>query len=103
MWLESFRPWLLSFGVRWKRSSLVSSVNEVVMIPCRFVYRFASGGASDSLNQVYEVHTVPQIGDTLCFIGGEGGGSESVVKEVVHYINPTKLTHEIVVFYGDRK
>lgn len=66
------------------------------MIPCRFKYKFPTGGASDSLDQVYNVHSVPSVGDTL-FIGGE-----SEVKEVVHFINPTERTHEILVYYGDK-
>jgi hypothetical protein len=71
------------------------------MIDCRFVYKFKSGGASDSLNQIYKVHAVPQIGQTLSFVGDEGSTTRSKVIDVVHHINPTKGTHEITVYYGD--
>jgi hypothetical protein len=72
------------------------------MISCRFVYLFANGGASDSLNQVYSVHALPKVGETLCFIGGDGEEARNEVKEVVHHINPTDGTHEIVVYYGGK-
>lgn len=72
------------------------------MIPCRFIYRFANGGASDSLNQVYEVHTIPRVGDVLYFIGENGNAARSVVLEVAHNISPSARTHEVVVYYGDR-
>jgi hypothetical protein len=72
------------------------------MIECQFVYKFSDGGSSDSLNQSYKVHSVPQAGDTISFVGEDGTCTDSEVKEVVHYINPTEGTHEITVFYGDK-
>ena len=71
------------------------------MIDCKFVLRFSSGGTSDSLNQNYKVHSVPRTGDKIAFVSEDGNFSSSEVKEVRHYINPTKGTHEITVFYGD--
>ena len=71
------------------------------MIPCRFVYQFPSGGASDTLNQLYEVHDVPKVGETLYFLNNEELGPELEVKEVMHYINTEDLTHQIFVYYGD--
>ena len=72
------------------------------MLSCRFVYRFPTGDTSDSLNEVHDVHVVPAVGDTVCFVGGDGGRAESEVKEVVHYINRTDKTHDVVVYYGHR-
>jgi len=73
------------------------------MIPCRFIYRFVSGGSSDSLNQVYQVHAVPCVGDAIDFVGEDGNAARLVVLEVAHSINPTAATHEVVVYCGDRK
>ena len=70
------------------------------MIECRFVFTFKTGGTSDSLNQVYKVHSIPQIGETISFVGENGDTTDSKVQDVVHYINPTKNTHEITVYYG---
>lgn len=72
------------------------------MIDCRFVYKFnKSGGTSDSLNQVYKVHAVPQIGQTLSFVGPEGNTTRSKIMDVIHYVDPTHGTHEITVYYGE--
>ena len=73
------------------------------MIPCKFVYVFRGGSSgSASLNQVYQVHAVPNVGDTVWFLGSNGEGPEFEVKEVDHFIRPTEMTHEIVVSYGPR-
>jgi hypothetical protein len=71
------------------------------MIDCKFVFRFSSGGNSDSLNQTYKVQVVPRNGDKVAFVSENGTHTISEVKEVIHYINPTEGTHEITVFYGD--
>jgi hypothetical protein len=55
------------------------------------------------MNLVYQVHAVPNVGDRVVVTGGEGPSAEAEVKEVVHYIDPTKRTHEIIVYYGERK
>jgi hypothetical protein len=71
------------------------------MIDCKFVFKFSSGGTSDSLNQTYKVQSVPRTGDKVAFVSEDGSCQEaSEVKDVIHYINPTKGTHEITVFYG---
>ena len=72
------------------------------MIACKFVYVFRGGGASDSLNQVYQVHAIPNVGDNVWFLGTNGEGAKCEVKAVDHYIRPTEKTHEIVVSYGPR-
>ena len=72
------------------------------MIDCKFVFRFKSGGASDSLNQNYKVHSVPRTGEQIAFVSEDGNFATSEVKEVIHYINPTNGTHEITVFYGEK-
>lgn len=71
------------------------------MIDCKFVFRFPSGGISDSLNQTYKVQSVPRTGDKVSFVSENGSHAISEVKEVIHYINPTTGTHDISVFYGD--
>lgn len=71
------------------------------MISCRFIYKFKTGGASDSLNRVHQIHSVPRVGETLFFVGAEASALKNIVKEVVHCINPSDGTHEIRVYYGD--
>jgi hypothetical protein len=71
------------------------------MIDCKFVFKFSKGGTSDSLNATYRVNAVPRVGEKLSFVGEDGNLSTSEVKEVIHYINPSKGTHEITVYYGD--
>lgn len=73
------------------------------MIPCRFIYRFTNGGSSDSLNQVHQVHSVPRVGEAIDFVGEDGSVAQSVVLQVVHSIGTSGGTHEIIVYYGDRK
>lgn len=70
------------------------------MIDCKFVFKFKGGGTSDSLNRTHKVHTIPQIGQTIGFVGEDGNITHSKVQDVVHYINPTEETHEITVYYG---
>ncbi len=72
------------------------------MFDCTFIYKFKTGGTSDSLNKKHKVHAVPSIGDTLGFIGENGETTDSVVKEVSHHINHKTGTHEITVYYGDK-
>jgi hypothetical protein len=70
------------------------------MIDCKFVFKFKDGGTSASLNQTHKVHAIPQIGQTIGFIGDDGNITNSKVQDVVHYINPKEGTHEITVYYG---
>lgn len=71
------------------------------MIPCRFILKLRHGGTSDSVNAVLSVHSVPRVGETLYFVGGEASSLKNVVKDVVHTINPKDGTHEIRVYYQD--
>ena len=71
------------------------------MFECTFIYRFKTGGNSDSINQKYKVHVVPRVGESIDFIRTDGNSSTSVVKEVAHYIHSETGIHEIYVFYGD--
>ena len=70
------------------------------MIDCKFVFKFKDGGVSDSLSNTYRVHSVPQIGQELNFVGEDGNTANSKVEEVIHSINPTNGTHDITVYYG---
>ncbi|TKC98284.1 hypothetical protein [Polyangium fumosum] len=69
------------------------------MIPCRFIFSFKNGGASASLNSIFQVHTVPRVGETI-YLGSAG---PSIVKEVEHAINPADGTHEIRVYYEESR
>jgi len=70
------------------------------MINCKFIYKFKSGGTSDSLNHVYKVHSVPNIGDTINLVNNSGESVKSKVKNVIHNINTEDDTHEIIVLYS---
>lgn len=69
------------------------------MIECKFVFKFANGATSDSLNRTYKVHAIPSVGDRI-FLGNDGT-TDSVVKGISHTINPEFGSHEITVYYGD--
>lgn len=71
------------------------------MFPCRFIFRFKSGGNSNSLDQVYNVHSVPRVGDNVGFVNENGDGTKHEVKQVEHFLNRHTGTHEILVFYGE--
>ena len=71
------------------------------MINCKFIYKFKSGGTSDSLNQVYKVHSIPNIGDTINLTSNSGESAESKVINVIHNINTEEGTHEIIVLHNN--
>ena len=71
------------------------------MINCRFVFKFNSGGTSDSLDHVRQVHAVPRIGESISMINSDGSDPiSSTVKNVIHQINTSTGEHEIIVHYG---
>lgn len=70
------------------------------MIECTFVYRFSSGGSSDSLRQKYKLHAVPKVGERVMFVGADSIAN-TFVKEVLHQIDTNGTSHEIIVYYGE--
>jgi tripartite-type tricarboxylate transporter receptor subunit TctC len=71
------------------------------MINCRFIFQFASGGASDSLNRIERVHAIPRIGEKVSITNNDGSSSGAMaVKDVIHWINSETGEHAVDVYYG---
>jgi hypothetical protein len=66
------------------------------MIECEFVYKFPSGGTSDSARRTLKVHSVPRVGDKIVIGKAEQTGE---VKEVTHFIDSLNDAHAIKVYF----
>lgn len=66
------------------------------MFKCRLVLRMANGVASDVVDQEFELHAVPRVGDRLYI----ADSTAFEVLEVVHRVALSSDRHEIIVYYG---
>jgi len=82
-------------------TSPVLYLKLIHMIRCRFIYRLAGGGNSDSLDAEYSVCVIPRVGELIQFLNEDGDSSEHTVLGVKHNIFTGSDTSHVVVFYGE--